>query len=244
MGLDSITPYTKYMTEKGKGVFVLCRTSNPGAKDYEYEKLADGRHVYDLVGDKLSAMGKDYMLSLIHISFRQRAGPGIRCGRPPAPPPRPAPPAQSPCLCCQSGWFPAARPFPFRHTPSWPRGSKAGRRSLCVLRRSKRRRGGAPHTGRSRPARRTLRRKNAEKYSPQCPRPARFERTRPCLLYTSVCTLALLPLGLQYEVVDGFTALGLAKLALPLSLWRKAVYFAAVFALPAFFGADAVFRCV
>ncbi|MFQ9681106.1 MAG: MATE family efflux transporter, partial [Ruthenibacterium lactatiformans] len=45
-----------------------------------------------------------------------------------------------------------------------------------------------------------------------------------------VCTLALLPLGLQYEVVDGFTALGLAKLALPLSLWRKAVYFAAVFA--------------
>lgn len=61
MGLDSITPYTKYMTEKGKGVFVLCRTSNPGAKDYEYEKLADGRHVYDLVGDKLSAMGKDYM---------------------------------------------------------------------------------------------------------------------------------------------------------------------------------------
>ena len=57
----AITPYTKYMTEKGKGVFVLCRTSNPGAKDYEYEKLADGRHVYDLVGDKLSAMGKDYM---------------------------------------------------------------------------------------------------------------------------------------------------------------------------------------
>ena len=49
MGLDSITPYTKYMTEKGKGVFVLCRTSNPGAKDYEYEKLADGRHVYDLM---------------------------------------------------------------------------------------------------------------------------------------------------------------------------------------------------
>ena len=61
MGLDSITPYTKYMTEKGKGVFVLCRTSNPGAKDYEYEKLADGRHVYDLVGDSLSELGRDYI---------------------------------------------------------------------------------------------------------------------------------------------------------------------------------------
>ena len=61
MGLDSLTPYTKYMQEKGKGVFVLCRTSNAGAKDFEYEKLADGRHVYDLVGDKVSEMGRAYM---------------------------------------------------------------------------------------------------------------------------------------------------------------------------------------
>lgn len=61
MGLDSIAPYTKYMQESGKGVFVLCRTSNPGAKDFEYEKLADGRHIYDLVGDKLSAMGEAYL---------------------------------------------------------------------------------------------------------------------------------------------------------------------------------------
>ena len=61
MGLDSIEPYAQYMRENGKGVFVLCRTSNPGAKDFEYELLADGRHVYDMVGDKLSAMGKDYM---------------------------------------------------------------------------------------------------------------------------------------------------------------------------------------
>ena len=40
---------------------MLCRTSNGGARDFEYEKLADGRHVYDLVGDKLNALGKDYM---------------------------------------------------------------------------------------------------------------------------------------------------------------------------------------
>lgn len=61
MGLDSIEPYTGYMREQGKGVFVLCRTSNGGARDFEYEKLADGRHVYDLVGDKLNALGKDYV---------------------------------------------------------------------------------------------------------------------------------------------------------------------------------------
>lgn len=61
MGLDSILPYTKYMQEKGKGVFALCRTSNPGALDFEYERLADGRHVYDLVGDKLNELGRQYL---------------------------------------------------------------------------------------------------------------------------------------------------------------------------------------
>lgn len=61
MGLDSISPYLPYCKDQGKGVFVLCRTSNPGAKDFEYQKLADGRHVYDLVGDSISALGQDYL---------------------------------------------------------------------------------------------------------------------------------------------------------------------------------------
>ena len=61
MGLDSIQPYMPYMQQKGKGVFVLVRTSHPGAKDFEYEKLADGRHVYDMVGDKLNELGKQAM---------------------------------------------------------------------------------------------------------------------------------------------------------------------------------------
>ena len=60
MGLDSISPYLPYCKEQGKGVFVLCRTSNPGAKDFEYQQLADGRRVYDLVGDSLTALGADY----------------------------------------------------------------------------------------------------------------------------------------------------------------------------------------
>ena len=61
MGLDSLSPYLPYAEKQGKGMFVLCRTSNPGAKDFEYEALADGRHVYDLVGDKVTALGADYM---------------------------------------------------------------------------------------------------------------------------------------------------------------------------------------
>lgn len=61
MGLDSIRPYLPYVTAAGKGLFVLVRTSNPGAKDFEYEKLADGRHVYDMVGDKLHELGLECM---------------------------------------------------------------------------------------------------------------------------------------------------------------------------------------
>lgn len=61
MGLDSLSPYLPYMEKSGKGAFVLCRTSNGGAKDFEYDKLADGRHVYDLVGDKVTELGKAYM---------------------------------------------------------------------------------------------------------------------------------------------------------------------------------------
>ena len=61
MGLDSITPYLPYCKEQGKGVFVLVRTSNSGAKDFEYELAEDGRHFYDIVGDKLAELGSDYI---------------------------------------------------------------------------------------------------------------------------------------------------------------------------------------
>ena len=61
MGLDSLSPYLPYMEKSGKGAFVLCRTSNGGAKDFEYEKLSDRRHVYDLAGDKVTELGKAYM---------------------------------------------------------------------------------------------------------------------------------------------------------------------------------------
>lgn len=63
MGLDSISPYLPYCKEKGKGLFSLVRTSNAGAKDFEYELAADGRHFYDVVGDKLAALGEDYKAS-------------------------------------------------------------------------------------------------------------------------------------------------------------------------------------
>ena len=56
-----------------------------------------------------------------------------------------------------------------------------------------------------------------------------------------VCTLAIIPLGAQYELVDGFTGMGQVRLSLPLSAFRKVVYFLALFSLPGAFGVRAVF---
>ena len=60
MGFDSITPYLKYLDGGNKGIFVLLRTSNPGAKDIEYLNVND-QPLYYHVGDKLEEMGKDYI---------------------------------------------------------------------------------------------------------------------------------------------------------------------------------------
>lgn len=58
MGMDSIEPYLPYMKEGKKGVFVLVRTSNKGAEDFENLDLVDGRKLFNAVGDKLTEMGQ------------------------------------------------------------------------------------------------------------------------------------------------------------------------------------------
>ena len=58
MGMDSIEPYLPYMKENNKGVFVLIRTSNEGANDFENLDLVDGRKLYTSVGDKLAELGQ------------------------------------------------------------------------------------------------------------------------------------------------------------------------------------------
>lgn len=57
----------------------------------------------------------------------------------------------------------------------------------------------------------------------------------------NICTIAAIPLGVQYEIVDGFTAMGQVQLSLPLSFWRKGVYFVAIFMIPLFFEAKMIF---
>jgi len=54
MGMDSIEPWLSYADSKGKGAFVLMRTSNKGMRDFEYLEIAsDKKRLYHAVGDKL-----------------------------------------------------------------------------------------------------------------------------------------------------------------------------------------------
>lgn len=57
----------------------------------------------------------------------------------------------------------------------------------------------------------------------------------------NICTLAAIPLGIQYAIVDGFTGMGQIQMSLPLSFWRKAIYFIAVFSIPALTDASMIF---
>ncbi len=46
MGFDSIEPYLRY---GGKGLFLLCRTSNPGGSDLQAQALAGGERLYERI---------------------------------------------------------------------------------------------------------------------------------------------------------------------------------------------------
>lgn len=60
MGMDSISPYEKYLKSGQKGIFVLLRTSNPGANDFEVLKTGEEELFYT-VGDKLKALNQKYL---------------------------------------------------------------------------------------------------------------------------------------------------------------------------------------
>lgn len=60
MGMDSISPYEKYIESGEKGVFVLLRTSNPGAKDFEILPV-EGEEFFYKVGDKMKELNDKYL---------------------------------------------------------------------------------------------------------------------------------------------------------------------------------------
>ena len=58
LGYDSIEPFLDW---EGKGIYLLAVTSNAGSADFQRQKLADGRSVFELVtalGDRASDEGR------------------------------------------------------------------------------------------------------------------------------------------------------------------------------------------
>ncbi|MDY6065051.1 MAG: orotidine-5'-phosphate decarboxylase [Finegoldia sp.] len=60
MGYDTIEHYLPYLESKEKGIFVLMRTSNPGAKDIEYKEYK-GQPLYYEIGDNLNKIAMSYL---------------------------------------------------------------------------------------------------------------------------------------------------------------------------------------
>lgn len=59
MGEDAISPYYPYL-EKGKGLFVLVKTSNPSSKDFQ-DLDAGGLTLYQRMAQKVAAWGSQFM---------------------------------------------------------------------------------------------------------------------------------------------------------------------------------------
>lgn len=61
MGInDSLEPFIKYIKENGKGIFVLARTSNKGAKDFQYITDEERIPLYETVAEKVEELASEF----------------------------------------------------------------------------------------------------------------------------------------------------------------------------------------
>lgn len=78
MGFDTLKPFTEFckpmdlgdpktatncgspQASIGKGIFVLLRTSNSGAKDIEQQTVGGNNFVYDIIGKELNRLSKEF----------------------------------------------------------------------------------------------------------------------------------------------------------------------------------------
>lgn len=61
LGSDGIEPFLEQCRAHGKGIFALCRTSNPSAGDLQDLELTDGRLVYEAMAELIAAWGEDFI---------------------------------------------------------------------------------------------------------------------------------------------------------------------------------------
>jgi orotidine-5'-phosphate decarboxylase len=65
LGFDSVEPFLQY---KDKGIIILCRTSNAGARDFQSlrcETPSGLRPLYEIVADKAAEWNTNYNIGLV-----------------------------------------------------------------------------------------------------------------------------------------------------------------------------------
>ena len=59
-GTDGIKPFIDVCKQEKKGIFILVKTSNPSSGEFQ-DRLADGRPLYEIVGEKVAEWGESCM---------------------------------------------------------------------------------------------------------------------------------------------------------------------------------------
>ncbi|MBR1692793.1 MAG: orotidine-5'-phosphate decarboxylase [Lachnospiraceae bacterium] len=60
-GSDGVEPFLDVCREEKKGIFLLVKTSNPSSGEFQDQILADGRPLYELVGERVAEWGESFM---------------------------------------------------------------------------------------------------------------------------------------------------------------------------------------
>lgn len=60
LGTDGIKPFVEVCKKENKGLFILVKTSNPSSGEFQ-DQLIDGKHLYEMVGEKVAEWGADHM---------------------------------------------------------------------------------------------------------------------------------------------------------------------------------------
>ena len=75
MGEDSILPF---LEREDKGVFILALTSNKGSFDFQMQKMADGRFLYEIVIEKINSWNSKKNCGLVVGATHPQMFEGIR----------------------------------------------------------------------------------------------------------------------------------------------------------------------
>lgn len=81
LGQDSLAPF---LADREKGVFLLCRTSNPGSRDLQELPLADGRSLFEAVADLAQSWNEKNNIGLVVGATQPEALARIRARSPKA----------------------------------------------------------------------------------------------------------------------------------------------------------------